>query len=231
MPLTVGDVWARVRRRPVMAAVPLALGLAAGVGYAVLAPPTYNSTASVVVQPLISDQFGGVNIANVINMATEAQVAQSSQVAGLAAKRLKVPAAQVRDGLSVAAPQGTQVIELHYSADNQQAASDGAQVVAESYLAYREGAAGADADRRLAAIQKQIDDANLKLSLNNSSQAAYQDSLRCAARRPAHPDGGQGDRRRSHHLGGVLAGHPQCAEGLGRRRRRAARRAPWRGWP
>lgn len=177
--LTVGDVWRRLLARPVLAGVPVVLGLGAGLGYAFLAPPTYLATASVIVQPVLADQFGNLNLANVITMATEEELAQSRAVAEAAAATLGISADSVLSSLSVDSPPDTQVLNVRFRAGTPQAAAAGAQTVAQTYLTAREGAASKDADRRLAAVQKQIDEVNAKLVGKTTAQSsAYQDDLR-----------------------------------------------------
>jgi len=165
--------------RPALAAVPVALGLLAGTAYWLLAPASFQSSASVVVQPLVADQFGAADPAHLVDMATEVQLAQSSAVAADAGQRLQLSPDAVRSALDVQSPPGTEVLTVTFRAGGAAAAAVGAQAVADAYLAYREAAAGADADRRLASVQKQIDDVTLKLAQRSApSASAYQDALR-----------------------------------------------------
>ena len=98
--LTFADVLARVRRRPVVFALPIALGLVASLAYVFLAPKTYVAKASIQVLPVVSDQYGSVNLANVLNMATEQQIAQSSGVVDRAANALGTTDADIQDSVS-----------------------------------------------------------------------------------------------------------------------------------
>ncbi len=115
-PLTVADILTRVRERWVLALTPVVLGLAASTAYTLLAPPVYVSTASVVVQPLLAEQFGNINLSSVINMSTESQLAGSSAVAAKAGEKLALTADAVRSSLSIDSPQGTQVLNIRYRA-------------------------------------------------------------------------------------------------------------------
>ncbi len=177
-PLTVADILSRMRERWVLALTPVVLGLAASTAYTLLAPPVYVSTASVVVQPLLAEQFGNINLSSVINMSTESQLAASSAVAAKAGEKLALTADAVRSSLSIDSPQGTQVLNIRYRATTPAGAAAGAQTVAESYLAYREGSAQADADRRLVSIADQIDTVNARIADGGGQTSAYQEALR-----------------------------------------------------
>src|SRR3954453_10405451 len=161
--LTFADVLARVRRRPLVFALPIVLGLAASLAYVFLAPKTYVAKAAIQVQPVVSDQYGPVNLSQVLNMATEQQVAQSSSVVTLAARSLGTDYGDVQDSVSVDTPQDTQVLNVRYSAHTAAAAARGAQVVAKSYLDYRTEATKTDANNRLLGIRDRIADTEGKL--------------------------------------------------------------------
>lgn len=176
--LTVSDILARVRERWLLAATCVGLGVVGSVGYTLTAPTVYVASASVVVQPVIAEQFGSVNLSSVINMLTESQVAKSSAVATAAGEKLNLSPDVVRDALTVDAPQDTQVLNLHFAAGTPDGAAAGAQTVAESYLAYREGSAQADADRRLASITAQIDTVTQRIGQGGGQSSAYQETLR-----------------------------------------------------
>ncbi len=175
--LTLAQVTRRVRRRWPALAVSVLVGLATAAGLTYTAAPVYTAWASVLVQPVIAEQFGNVNIGSVLNMATEAQVARSLSVATAAADQLGTPAEQVRAALDVESPQDTQVLNIYYRAETGQAAAEGAQTVATSYLAYREANAAADADRRLASVNDQIDAITKRIAAGGET-SGFQDSLR-----------------------------------------------------
>ena len=175
--LTVSDILARVRERWLLAATCVVLGVVGSIGYTLTAPTSYVASASVVVQPVIAEQFGSVNLSSVINMLTESQVARSSAVATAAGEKLNLSPDVVRDALTVDSPQDTQVLNLHFAAGTPDGAAAGAQTVAESYLAYREGSAQADADRRLASITAQIETVTQRIGQGGQT-SAYQETLR-----------------------------------------------------
>ncbi len=175
--LTVGDVLARIRGRWPVIAVPVAVGLALAVLATLIATPVYTARASVLVQPVIAEQFGSVNLDNVLNMATEAELASSLAVATTAGETLGLEPDEVRRSLSVSSPQGTQVLDISYRSSTAQAAAQGAQTVATAFLAYREANAAEDADRSLVSVQEQIKTVDEALAAGGDT-ASYRDSLR-----------------------------------------------------
>lgn len=177
VPLGVAEVLRRVRSRWVLATVPVLVGVVAGGVLTFLTEPVYTARAAVLVQPVIAEQFGNVNIGNVLNMATEAEVAQSLGVAAAAGEQLGVPPDQVQDALSVTTAQDTEVLKISYRARTAEVAALGAQTVATSYLHYREANAAADADRRLASIAEQVALVT-RLIAAGGQTSSYQDILR-----------------------------------------------------
>jgi uncharacterized protein involved in exopolysaccharide biosynthesis len=162
--LTVNDVVTRVRQRPVLAVAPAMLGLLLSVAYVVLTPPTYSASASVKVEPVLADRYAGnINVSNLISMQTEMQVAQSTQVAALAAGQLGLDQRTVRRAITVDSPQDTQVLNITYAGPSPASATRGAQIVATSYLSYRKSTAQAVAQAQykqtltnIAAVEKKI---------------------------------------------------------------------------
>ena len=170
--LTFADVLARVRRRPVVFLLPIVLGLAASLAYVFLAPKTYVAKASIQVLPVVSDQYGSVNLANVINMATEQQIAQSSGVVDLAAKSLGTTPADIQDSVSVDSPQDTQVLNVRYTASDAARAARGAEAVAQAYMDNRESATTGDADTRLTRVKEQISATEAQLAKSSGATHA-----------------------------------------------------------
>jgi len=177
--LTVADVLARVRHRPVLAVLPIVVGLALSVAYVLLVPKTYTSKAAVQVQAVVADPYG-VDLAKIINMATEAQVAQSASVAQIASRTLGSPADEVQRSFTVDTPQDTQIINIRFVASSPAAAARGAQTVAQSYLTYRSQATSENASKQLLAIDKQISEVTEKLADKPSAGqlTALSDDLR-----------------------------------------------------
>ena len=167
--LTFADVLARVRRRPVVFLLPIVLGLAASLAYVFLAPKTYVAKASVQVLPVVSDQYGSINLANVLNMATEQQIAASSSVVERAAQVMGTTNADIQDSVSVDSPQDTQVLNVRYTAGDATRAARGAEAVAQAYLDNRVSATRDDATTRLARVKDQISSTEAQLAKSSGA--------------------------------------------------------------
>ena len=167
--LTFADVLARVRRRPVVFLLPIVLGLAASLAYVFLAPKTYVAKASVQVLPVVSDQYGSINLANVLNMATEQQIAASSSVVERAAQVMGTTNADIQDSVSVDSPQDTQVLNVRYTAGDATRAARGAEAVAQAYLDNRVSATRDDATARLARVKDQLSSTEAQLAKSSGA--------------------------------------------------------------
>jgi tyrosine-protein kinase len=71
------------------------------------------------------------------NMVTEKEIVSSQAVLGIAASSLGVPTAQLRDRLFLNVPAGSSVMQVGYADPVPWIARERAQVIAESYVAYR----------------------------------------------------------------------------------------------
>jgi capsular polysaccharide biosynthesis protein len=132
-----GDYVAVLRRRKLVFALGLLLGLALGLGYLAVAEKTYVSTAKVLVLGAASDSSReGSRTTDSINLDTEAQIVTSFGVAEAAQDRLdsdlSLPALARR--VTVTVPPNTTVLEIAYRASDAAQAQAGAQAFAEAYL-------------------------------------------------------------------------------------------------
>ena len=93
----------------------------------------YKSQATVVVQPPATQS--GTQQAP--DMATEKGIVSSSVVLTIAARTLKVPVAQLLNGLAVTSPGSTYLMNIAYSNPNKYTAQQRAQAIAEAYVTYR----------------------------------------------------------------------------------------------
>jgi len=118
----------------IVATTAVTLGVAAAVSSA--SPPTYTSSAQVVVHP---QPTTGAPLQP--QMGTERTIATSGAVAELAAERLGMNPDQARSGLSVSVVLETTVLEIEYTARTAAAAADGARAFTNAYLDYRNDAA------------------------------------------------------------------------------------------
>jgi capsular polysaccharide biosynthesis protein len=128
-----------VRRRKVLVALAVTLGILAGGAYAVLKPPTLTSTALVVLPQAVQNQAGAAATATGPDsyMATQEVVAGSTPVLSLALKNVRpgMSLDQLRDDIQVGSPTS---YTLSITAEGRLAgeAEATANAVAQSYIAF-----------------------------------------------------------------------------------------------
>jgi Mrp family chromosome partitioning ATPase len=115
---------------PILAVAVLTSLAAARVVY--MQPPVYESTGSVLVNP---DRQGGAPV--LPQMGTERAVAESAEVAELAAETLDVTPAEASAQLEATVPVDANVVDLTYTASNAEDAFAGAEAFTEAYVDYR----------------------------------------------------------------------------------------------
>jgi capsular exopolysaccharide synthesis family protein len=93
----------------------------------------YKSQASVVVQPA-GTQSSSLQAPD---MATEKGIVSSAVVLNIAAHALHLPMGQLSNGLSVASPGSTYLLNIAYSNPNKYTAQQRAEAIAEAYVTYR----------------------------------------------------------------------------------------------
>jgi Mrp family chromosome partitioning ATPase/capsular polysaccharide biosynthesis protein len=115
------------------------LGLTLGLVGGVLMPATYTSSASVLITPLEGNPYSPVGRGDdLVNIGTEAQLAQTDAVAKLVrAKLRRGDPATLRTQVSVENPGNTQILTISFNGSRPQEARAGAQAFAEAYLDYR----------------------------------------------------------------------------------------------
>ena len=126
------------RWRVLLFTVLVATVLATTVG--LVLPPRYAATATVVVAPLSNDPSVSVSTRDAINMATEKEIMQSKEVAGLALENLGRSPEGRSDLLArmgTVAPDASQVLRVTVTADSADEAATLANAVAEAYLDFR----------------------------------------------------------------------------------------------
>jgi len=94
----------------------------------------YKSQATVVVQPPSGTQ---ASTQQAPDMATEKGIVSSNVVLTIAAHTLKLPVAQLLNGLAVTSPGSTYLLNIAYSNPNKYTAQQRAQAIAEAYVTYR----------------------------------------------------------------------------------------------
>ncbi|WP_460859054.1 Wzz/FepE/Etk N-terminal domain-containing protein, partial [Nocardiopsis coralliicola] len=157
------DCAAALRRHRVLVLGGLAAGLlAAGIALAAV-PAAYTAQASVQVEPAGDAATAGAppgSASGGVDVATEAQIVRSTEVAAEAADLLgtaEAPAA-LRERVAVEAPPSSSVLDIAYTAGSPQAARRGAAAFADAYLADRADRARTRIDDRLDALRGQLDD-------------------------------------------------------------------------
>ena len=108
--------------------------VAVGTAYAVTRTPLYRSEADVVVEPSAASAAGG---GQQPDMNTEAGIATSGVVLGIASQATGVPVAALGSGLSVKARGASYVLQILYSSSDPYVAQHRAQAIAQAYTSYR----------------------------------------------------------------------------------------------
>ena len=151
-------VLSTLRRRWLLVLLAMLLGGLAGAAYAELTPDRYESTTSLVVSPVISNPLTGSR--EDVNIRTEQEILGSREVARRASASLGDADASesLRGEVSVAAPMGSQILQVTVRASTPQEAVDGADAIADAYLELREDAASNLTQRYLEGVDQQIED-------------------------------------------------------------------------
>lgn len=115
--------------------------------------------AVVLLRPLEGNPFNPEGAGTeLVNMETEAQLVRSTVVTGLAADELGQPdnADAIRGGVTSTVPANTQLVRVTASALDEQEAVDRAQVLAETFLAYRQERSETYVAERSAQLREEI---------------------------------------------------------------------------
>jgi capsular polysaccharide biosynthesis protein len=154
------DYFTAVRRRWWFVLVLAILGLALGAAYAKTAPKTYTSTASVYVTATgtTTNQVANSRTSGAVNLDSEAQVAQSAQVASIAGKAmhstLSLPA--LAKQVNVTVPANSQVLLISCQAGSAKGAAACAEAFAHAYLQYTSATTSQSLKNQLSALQDRI---------------------------------------------------------------------------
>ncbi|MDP9441739.1 MAG: Wzz/FepE/Etk N-terminal domain-containing protein [Actinomycetota bacterium] len=159
-----------LRRRPLVVVAGVLLGVVLALGFGALATPTYSAEAAVLVQPITSDPFApSARPAELVNMATEAEIIRSTTVINLAARRLdlrRIDLETVRERLVVAPAVDALVLRIEYDDPNPKRAAEWAQALSQSYLEYRQQQAVRIRDQSVGNVDDQIADVAATLATN-----------------------------------------------------------------
>ena len=151
-------VLSTLRRRWLTVLLALLLGGLAGAAFAETTPDRYEATTSLVVSPVISNPLIGSR--EDVNIRTEQEILGSREVARRAAESLGLSDAgeSLRGDVEVAAPLGSQILQVTVRAEAPQEAADGADAIAAAYLELRQEAAVNLTERSLEGVDQQIEE-------------------------------------------------------------------------
>lgn len=156
--MSITYVLSTLRRRWLTVLLVLLLGALGGAAFAGATPDRYEATASLVVTPVISNPLTGSR--EDVNIRTEQEILGSREVARRAAASLGGAdgGASLRGDVEVAAPLGSQILQVTVRGDDPQQAADGADAIAGAYLDLRREAAATVTERYLEGVDQQIED-------------------------------------------------------------------------
>lgn len=154
------EYTALLRRRWRLVGAGVLGGLVLATAGVLAVPSTYTSVAAVQVHPTGMAEFTGERSGRLtgdVNLDSEAQVVLSDQVtAGTAEALPGAPTpADLRERIDVTVPSNSNILELHYSARSPEAAREGADALASSYLEHRGEQARSLINGRLEALREE----------------------------------------------------------------------------
>lgn len=156
--MSINYVLNAFKRRWLILVLAVLIGALAGGAFSMATPDRYASTASLVVSPVVSNPLTGAT--EDVNIRTEQEILGSREVARRAAESLGMAdsGATLRGDVEIAAPSGSQILQVTVRADTPEQAADSANAIAGSYLELRSEAAANNTDRYLAGVDQQIED-------------------------------------------------------------------------
>lgn len=156
--MSISYVTNTLKRRWLILVFSVIVGALAGGAFAMATPDRYASTASLVVSPVVSDPLTGSR--EDVNIRTEQEILGSREVARRAAESLDVgdSSATLQGDVEIAAPSGSQILQVTVRAGTPEQAAENANAIANSYLELRREAAANVTDRYLEGVDQQIED-------------------------------------------------------------------------
>jgi capsular polysaccharide biosynthesis protein len=154
-----------LRRRWFAVPVGVLLGVLAAVGFLVLTPSTSTAFTSVDLTVVSSEPFNlSRPAAELLNRTTEEQTARSPAVVEVVADDLDRSVADIRSSLEAVLLPDSTVLQLRYTADDPDAAAEGADAIADAFLETRMAANIARVDRILADYDDHLADLRDRLA-------------------------------------------------------------------
>jgi Mrp family chromosome partitioning ATPase/capsular polysaccharide biosynthesis protein len=177
-PIRLGDV---VRSNLWIILLTSVLGLGLGLAAASRIDEQSSATAKILLTPLEGNPFYPSSRGEqLVNLETEAQALRSTAVATLAKEQLdsELSESELLAQVDVSVPVNTQILEVTFTAGNEDTAVAGAQAFADSYLAFRQTNAQelideqtAELDQQIAAAEQQLTTLATELSTLNPNSA------------------------------------------------------------
>ncbi|MGW8437984.1 chain length determinant family protein [Nocardiopsis sp. NPDC055551] len=157
------EYTALLRRRRRLVCVGVLGGLVLATAGALAVPSTYTSVASVQVHPTEMAEFTGERsgrLTGEVNLDSEAQIVFSERVTGTTAEELpgSLTSEDVSENIEVTVPPNSNILKLSYSAGSPELAREGADSLADAYLAQREAQAHTIIEGRLEALRAEQQD-------------------------------------------------------------------------
>lgn len=149
----------RRRSRTVLAVVVVLV--AAAIVYSLVEPPVYRATATVLVEPVTSDQDAPLPP---LNLETESTVATSAAVVGLAAARLEDAPPDLVRGLQVDPEPGTEVLAFRYTTTDRRVAAEAANAFADAYLEFRRARLARSFERLAEPLRRQLQEVTAEIA-------------------------------------------------------------------
>ncbi len=158
---TLGEYSGALRRRWWVVVLGALVGLGLAAAFLLVAPRTYISTASVLVNPIggeLDNAVEGARTNSLVNLDTEAQLVTSQAVSSRAKVILQTReiVGQLVQNVSVEVPPNTNVLRISFTGGTAEEASSGAAAYAAAYLANRRDSADQLLEQQERALRQQI---------------------------------------------------------------------------
>lgn len=171
-PIRLGEV---VRNNLWIIVLAALLGLGLGIAASTQISQQSSATAKILLTPLEGNPFYPSSRGEqLVNLETEAQALRSTEVATLAKEELgsDLTESELLAQVDVSVPVNTQILEVTFTARNDEIATAGAQAFADSYLAYRTSKAKELIDGQTKDLDAQIAAANAQLTSKATALSA-----------------------------------------------------------
>jgi polysaccharide biosynthesis transport protein len=165
-----------IRRHAVFVLVIVIAFTCAGIGYALLRPSHYTSTAKVLIRPLTGNNLSPDTLSSgqqvTVAMTTEAGLVTSPDVYARVQEALRPQPVPPPSAVTALVPPNTTIVQVRVTAGSAVVAANGAQAYANAFLAYRAGQTLRVRDTELTSLHAQERQASAKLTAASASAAS-----------------------------------------------------------